>query len=212
MLFAGRSGFSRPRRSARAPLSTSLVTAALLFAAPVAAFFTARPAHASLVLAMDLPSLTEEADRVVVGEVMSVKSAWDAEHRRILTTVEVQVAEAWKGEMPSGRTLKIVQPGGVVDDIEMKVHGLPRFSTGERAVLFLRGSAINASLVGLGQGKRGLSLDQGTRRWMAAPADRSAAVKVDERGQMQPAPASPGDERMPLDDLRSRVRALLQKR
>src|SRR5436190_21285955 len=57
----------------------------------------ARAAFASLVLAMDLPALTREAERIVVGEVTSVHSGWDKKHERILSTVEIRVGEMWKG-------------------------------------------------------------------------------------------------------------------
>src|SRR4051794_33157393 len=77
----------------------------------------AHEARGSLVLAMDLPALTTKADRIVVGEIVSVKSAWDKAHERILSTVEVKVAEAWKGAMPGDGRLVIVQPGGTADGI-----------------------------------------------------------------------------------------------
>src|SRR5690349_18723735 len=90
------------------------------WALPAALFGTllaARPAGASQVLALDLGQLTQQSQQVVVGEVTSVRSAWDAKHERILTTVEVRVAEAWKGQMPTGGLLTIVQPGGVAEGI-----------------------------------------------------------------------------------------------
>src|SRR5687768_16458969 len=96
-------------------------------------------AGASQVVAMDLAQLTQNAERIVVGEVTSVRSAWDQKRQRILSTIEVRVAEAWKGQMPIEGRMTIVQPGGVAEGIEMRVHGLPAFVPGERAVLFLRG-------------------------------------------------------------------------
>src|SRR4030095_13484308 len=135
----------------------------------------ARPAAASQVLAMDLAQLTQESQRVVVGEITTVRSAWDAKHERIFTTVEVRVSEAWKGSMPSGGVLTIVQPGGVAEGIEMRVHGMPAFTVGERAVLFLRGGAGQpAAVTGMGQGKRGLRFDSASKKWMVDGGDRSA--------------------------------------
>ena len=87
----------------------------------------AQPAPASLVRSMDLVELTENAGRVVVGEVLSVRSNWDKGHRWIYTTIELQVAEIWKGETPRNGRMKVVQPGGSVGDIEMHVHGLRGF-------------------------------------------------------------------------------------
>src|SRR5262245_20546351 len=108
----------------------SLAVSTLVLAA--LAWPRAERAEASLVLAMELPELTASADRIVIGEVTSVSSAWNDAHTTIYTTVEMVVAESWKGNMPADRRVTIVQPGGSVGDIEMKVHGLPGFEVGER--------------------------------------------------------------------------------
>jgi hypothetical protein len=173
--------------------------------------WAARPARASMVLAMDLGTLTQNADRIVVGEVTSVQSAWDKKHERILTTVQIKVAELWKGQMPAGGVVTIVQPGGVADGIEMRVHGMPQFLQGERAVVFLRGGTTTAghSVVGMGQGKRGLAFDAASKRWLVDGGDRSAAVNIDAKGRPQPAlPEVP----LPLDDLRKRISTMVKIR
>jgi hypothetical protein len=176
-------------------------------AATLAVAFTLStvPARASMVLALDLAALTSRAERVVVGEVLSVRSDWDAEHRKIYSTIEVQVAETWKGEAPRDGRVVIKQAGGTVGDIEMHVHGMPRFTAGDRAVLFLRGSMAQAAVVGLGQGMRPLRFDAQARRWMVEDGDRSAAVLLDGRGGTRPAPREPA---LPLESLRLKVREL----
>src|SRR5688572_32654255 len=92
-----------------------------LGAAAAGAGLAASPARASMLLDMDLGELTQKAERIVVGEVTGVRSAWDSKRERILTTVELRVAEAWKGQMPGDGRITIVQPGGVADGIEMRV-------------------------------------------------------------------------------------------
>jgi hypothetical protein len=167
------------------------------------------PAVASMVLAMELPELTARAERIVVADVTTVHSAWDKRHERILSTIEIQVAEVWKGQVPAGGRLTIVQPGGSADGIEMRVHGLPAFVPGERAVLFLRGAAAQPiGLVGMGQGKRGLTFEPVSKRWMVDGGDRSAAVTLVPRGK--PLDAAPVAS-LPLDDLRRQVRSLVKK-
>lgn len=185
---------------------------ALLALAPVT--LAPRPAAASLVEAMDLAALTTAARRIVVGEVLSVSSAWDAERKRIYTTTVVRVAESWKGPGAPGTQLKVVQLGGSVGDIEMRVHGLSSFEVGERAVLFLGlppgGDPATAGhyLVGLGQGKRPLRFDAPARRWLVDGGDRSAAFVRGVRGEIQPAASEPA---LPLDELRTRVRKLVSR-
>jgi hypothetical protein len=179
-----------------------------LFAAgigAVALLVATPPGRASLVPAMDLVDLTENASRVVLGEVVSVRSAWDRGRRYIYTTVELQVAEVWKGATPAGGRLKMVQPGGSVGDIEMRVFGLRSLREGERAVLFL-GPGDPAWTVGLGQGQRPVRFDAAQRRWMVDPGDRSAVW----RSGTSP-PWQDGDGLTALDDLRQKVRTLVRR-
>jgi len=160
-------------------------------------------AAASLVQALDLRELTARAERIVVGQVLSVRSEWDDSHRTIHTRFEIKVEEVWKGSADEREV--IIQPGGTVGDIEMRVHGMPDFAVGEKAVLFLAGQGA-PRVVGMSQGKRSLRWDRVAKRWMAAPAEHSAVVRRDSQGRLQPAPPEPA---MTLDDLRQRVRSLL---
>ena len=162
-------------------------------------------ATGSLVQALDLAELTDQAEHIVVAQVVSAESAWDSSHRNIHTRIEIKVEEAWKGSLaPDGR-LVIVQPGGTVGDIEMRVHGMPSFASGEKAVLFLAGQGA-PRVVGMSQGKRPLRWDGTAKRWVAESAEHSAVVRRDFRGRLQPAQPEPA---MTLDELRQRVRALV---
>jgi hypothetical protein len=174
----------------------------------LALLVVAQPAPASLIAAMDLGQLTRDAGRVVVGEVLSMRSEWSKGRRFIYTTIELQLAEVWKGEMPRGGRLTVVQPGGSVGDIEMHVHGLRAFQTGQRAVLFLS-PGDPAWTVGLGQGHRPLRFDTLTRRWMVEPGDRSSVWRDPGDRTVTVAP-TPEDGRVPLEDLRRLVRALVR--
>lgn len=160
-------------------------------------------AQASLVVAMEVSDLVIEADRIVIGEILSAQSAWNAEHTRIATTFMVNVAESWKGG--ATQTLTIIQPGGTVGDIEMKVVGLPVPVVGERAVFFLENlRGAGTRILGMGQGRRPIRLDRG--RWMAAVS--GGIPRLAKRGVLMPVSAEPG---VPLDDLRVQVRSLLEQ-
>lgn len=167
------------------------------------AVLSAAPASASLLMAMDLPELASQADRVVVARVLSVRSEWDASHARILSRIELQVEEAWKGEVPGDGRLTVVQPGGSVDDVELTVHGMPQFKVGDRSVLFLTGST-RPTVVGMAQGHRPLRWDALARRWMAHPGLLSGLLRRDGSAAAPPASLS-------LDELRERVRALVKR-
>jgi hypothetical protein len=179
------------------PLLLPLVVAA-------STFVGAPHARASLVRAMDLAELTTTAEQIVVADIAKVESHWDNNHRTIFSTIEIRVQESWKGTPPADGKIVLRQPGGSVGEIEMTVVGMPTFSAGERVLLFLDRAAV----VGMGQGKRRLRWDEAGKRWLASPGDASSAVRIDERGQIHAAPASPAET---LDALRAKVRVLLGK-
>jgi hypothetical protein len=155
-------------------------------------------ARASVMRAMDLAELTASAEHVVLGEVLSTESTWDANHRTIYSTVEIAVAESWKGQVPGNGRIRLRHFGGTVGDIEMTVHGEARFQQGEHVVVFTQGG----HLVGMAQGKRRLGWDGATKRWMAAPWDRTGASLA---GKAE----DNSENAIPLEALRAQVRALV---
>jgi hypothetical protein len=180
---------------------------ASLAAVAVSLFLLAAPARASLVLALDLPTMVQRADHVAVVDVVSVKAAWDARHEQILSTIDLIVVESWKGGAASRSHLTVVQLGGTVGDLTQTVHGMTRFFPGERAVVFLAGRADHFSVVGMAQGKRQVRRDPATGRYLVHAPDRAGATFI----RTTPASAtSPVFEMRarPLEDLRVDVRNL----
>jgi hypothetical protein len=146
-------------------------------------------ARASIVVALDLPDLVREAERIAVVDVVSVRAAWDDKHERIFSTIELDVVENWKGAVLGSKRITMVQPGGTVDDISMVVTGMGRFSPGERSLVFLRGPAARSQLVGMAQGKRPMRFETASRRWLVAPPDMAQLKTVRRPGAVAPAPA-----------------------
>ncbi len=179
------------KRPIAAPLAVALAAGAAL--SPVAV--------ASIARALELPELVTSADRIVVADVVSVASAWDAPHRNIHTTVEIAVRESWKGESPASGRLTLRQLGGPVGDIEMSVVGAAKFVPGERALFFLD----RQRLVGMAQGKRALRWEAASRRWSVEPCARAGAMLVARDGRVR-AEIAPAED---LDSLRRRVARLL---
>jgi hypothetical protein len=160
-------------------------------------------AKATLMRTMDLAELTASAEQIVVGDVLAADSAWDSGHRSIYTTIVIGVRESWKGETPSDGRIRIRQLGGSVGEIEMTVHGMARFTSGERALLFLR----QARVVGWSQGKRVVHWDTPGKRWLVDAPDRAGVVSVDSRGAPRAAESTQTES---LDRLRERVRAMVR--
>ncbi|HVZ86904.1 MAG TPA: hypothetical protein VHG72_08035 [Polyangia bacterium] len=186
----------RPQHRLTAPLAAVLALA------------LATPAGASLLLALDLPTLVARADRIAVVDVKSIQSAWNSRHDRISTTIDVAVVESWKGGAAQATHLQVVQPGGTVGDITMTVDGMPRFAVGERALLFLHGPADKSSVVGMTQGKRAVGREAGTGRWIVNVPDRTGADFVRTTPASADAPVFEMRARG-LDDLRGQVRDLV---
>jgi hypothetical protein len=170
----------------------------------------AAPARASLVLALDLPTMVARADRVAVVDVVSVNADWDAAHEQILSTIDLSVVESWKGGDASGSHLTVVQLGGTVGDLTQTVHGMTRFVPGERAVVFLTGRPDHTSVVGMAQGKRQVRRDTDTGRFVVHAPDRAGATFIRSTPASATAPVFEIRAR-PLDDLRTDVRSLAAK-
>ena len=85
------------------------------------AVLLSRPAQASIVMALDLPDLVQQADHIALVDVLSQHADWDSKHERILSTIELKVVERWKGRgapasgVPSDR-ITVIQAGGTVGD------------------------------------------------------------------------------------------------
>lgn len=153
-----------------------------------AAFTTlaSAPALATQVLYMSTADLGSQSEVVVRGHVGDVRSYWNEDRTRILTEVEVQVDEPYKGA-PSAR-VQIVQMGGVVDGVRMTVHGLPDWQRDEEVLVFLEQSLPGKFRVsGFSQGKFDLQRDSQsgelfvTRPTLGAEAVDGAGKRVQPR-------------------------------
>jgi len=151
-------------------------------------------AEASIVVAMDLPALVQQAEHIAVVDVVSTTADWDAKHERIFSTIDLKVVERWKGTAPSTGEdrLRIVQPGGTVGDLTMTVTGLSTFTVGERALVFLRGTANHARVLGMSQGKRPMRFVATSGKWMVGAPNLHQATLLKPRD-----PATPNHGKLP---------------
>jgi hypothetical protein len=111
----------------------------------------AASAQATTMLALDLDGLTASSEVVAQAKVRSVRSRWSADHARILTDVELEVVEAWKGA--PARVVIATQPGGEVGGLGQHVEGLAQFTAGEEVVVFLEARGDRFAVTGAQQGK-----------------------------------------------------------
>ncbi|MFH1017044.1 MAG: hypothetical protein V1798_02540 [Pseudomonadota bacterium] len=109
-------------------------------------------AGASMVEQLDTTRLTKQARWIHVGQVTDSWSSPDSSNGMIFTYVKMHVEQTVKGEPAQEVLIRI--PGGRFRDHGMIVHGMVRFSRGERALVFLDSDREgNPSVVGLAQGK-----------------------------------------------------------
>lgn len=86
---------------------------------------------------LTLEELSARSAHVVRGTVLGQVSRWSDDGKGILTYVDVAVHEQVKGDKPLPEVIQIVQPGGELDGVQMKIVGGPVFRDGEEAFLFL---------------------------------------------------------------------------
>jgi hypothetical protein len=151
----------------------SIVRAVLVFS------LLAGGAQASSAMQMDVTALTRAASDVVRVRVSSTRCAWMDEHRRLVTFVEVEVLERWKGSAQGA--LRVVQPGGELDGIGQRVPGVAPLAVGEEVVLFLERRGPWHSAVGLAQGVYRVEHVPGAAR--AVPADVNGLALVAPQGR-----------------------------
>jgi len=152
---------------------------------------------------LSIEQLTKESALVVRATVLS-KSCQRDSAGRIFTKVELEVAEIWKGSLPTNR-FTVVQGGGILGDRKAAVSGQVEYALGEEVVAFLvlnhRGEAVT---LGLSQGKFQIQKEAGTGERLAhnlfhgEPASRSRDVSAPDGLQTQ--------RRLTLAELKRRVR------
>lgn len=165
------------------------------------------PAAATTMLRIDLPELAQSSDTVVHGTVRRMESRWSADKRRIVTDVEIEVAETLKGQ--AGSTVLIVQPGGRVGDIGQIVHGLASFAEGEEVVVFLERRGTSAyRVMGMAQGKYQIRRSADHRSALAVPENTGDALLLDPSTR-QPSATAP--RTLTLDELKAAIKTALQQ-
>ncbi|MEW6753461.1 MAG: hypothetical protein AB1505_21130 [Candidatus Latescibacterota bacterium] len=169
----------------------------------VAVFVLAGSAvRATTVERLGLPELTGRADQVFVGTCQSAEAV-DVDGQPHVR-YRFRVDQALKG--PAQGQVDLLLPGGRRDGVTLRIPGMPTFSPGEEAVLFLVGTRPGPVWpAGLGQGAFRI-LREGAAKPARAVQQLGGLSLVG--GAAKPAVAPPGG--MDLEELLAQVRALVQ--
>lgn len=139
----------------RTRLAPGFLGFAVLFSAPAPA---QRHAHGDPFGPMGLERMAELATSVVVGTIEAAEGEWNYDRTRIHTRFTLAVERVLAGRASDKAHFRVL--GGTVGDTTVMVSEMPRFSLGERVVVFLRGSGGRLpSVVGGPEGK--IALDRG---------------------------------------------------
>ena len=132
----------------------------------------AQPAPATTLIPIDLEGLSNLSDAVIVGTAVHQEIVPSKDGSFPFTFVTFDVERVFKGTV-RGRHLTLRLQGGTLDDETVVIHGMPRFDTGERYLLFVYGNGVTASPV--------LGWIQGQYRFVREPRS-GREVLVDWRG------------------------------
>ena len=125
-------------------LSTGVLAIVLLVAAP---------GWATTVIQKSFAEVVQESETIAVGTVTAIAAEWDAAHSRPFTLVTFSTLDVLKGAHTEPELTLRVLGGPHPDGSILQVAGVPQFSIGERAVVFVTGNDHYAvPLVGLWQG------------------------------------------------------------
>jgi hypothetical protein len=120
-------------------------------------------APATTVLKMSIEKMSLEAVAVIVGDVVDTKSAWTPEQTTIYTTITITVTKCVAGECPD--TVRIKQRGGTAGETTLYIPGMPKFSQGQKVLLFLdhsyEGEPGHHSVIGMCQGMFAIEKKEG---------------------------------------------------
>ena len=120
---------------------------------------------ATTVIPPTFEQLVQQAEVIFQGTVSDVKSVWEGQgaQRHIDTYVTFQVADSVKGNAGSSYTIRML--GGTVGDETMLVTDTPKFSVGDREILFVEHNFDQfVPLVGISHGRFHVQSDRETGR------------------------------------------------
>ena len=176
--------------------------------AVLALLVTAGVAQSTTVIPPTFDQLVSGAQSVFVAEVIAVRAVWrdNPQGRSIKTLVTFRVEEVWKGQASPVTQLEFL--GGTIDDVTMKVHGVPSFRPGQRDVLFVENGSIRmvSPLVGFMHGRMRVERDPGTGLDRVRTYDGRSFNSTAEIGAAR-ASSTVFQAPMRLSDLESAVRA-----
>jgi hypothetical protein len=144
---------------------------------------------ATILVPASLETLSRDARAIARGRVVGVDGQWTAGRRSIETIVTLEAETYLKGQL--GSTIQFRVPGGSYGRYQNIVVGAPRFSVGQRVIVFLgaRGPTV-PFVLGLHQGVFHVERGADGRDVVTPPPAAQAVAGPLVRGQVSREPAA----------------------
>jgi hypothetical protein len=164
---------------------------------------------ASTVVPPTFDQLVQQAEVIFQGTVTNVRSIWEGEgaQRHIDTYVTFQVQDNVKGNAGASYTIRML--GGTVGDETMEVTDTPKFSVGDRNILFVEHNYDQfVPLVGISHGRFQVQHDEETGRDVVFNGEGEPIRDLAKVGREQESVSA--SEAISPDDLKSAVKSRLE--
>jgi hypothetical protein len=129
----------------------------------------------------DFASLVKRAEVIFRGQVTGIRSEWvgAGENRRIVSYVTFNVLKSLKGSPPAPFVLRML--GGTVGDETLEVVGAPKFSIGDKSLLFVEKNGRQfVPLVGMMHGHFRVANDRASGDEILLKHDGTPLTGIDE--------------------------------
>ena len=160
------------------------------------------------VVAPTFDELVSQAQVIFQGAVTDVRSEWAGAgtQRHIVTYVTFQVEEGFKGN--AGATYSIRLLGGTVDGQTMEVTDAPKFSVGDRDILFVENNGSQfVPLVGVSYGRFRVQREQTTGRDVVMTNERAPLSDLSQLGRNER--AATAGRPLSIDEFKGAIRTKL---
>ncbi len=149
-------------------------------------------AQATQIIYRSPQQMGEGSALVVSGRVTGVRSYWNDTNTKIFTETQVVIDQSYKGG--AGGVVSVVQLGGIVGHVQMKVEGALAWNPGEEVLLFLEPFSDDRYMVyGLSQGRYEIERDDRGRPFVSRGAFEGIEM-LDAPGDK-----APESEKVPLN-------------
>jgi hypothetical protein len=166
---------------------------------------------ATTVIPPTFDQLVKQAELIFQGTVTDSRSVWEGEggQRHIETYVTFKIEDNVKGDAGSSYTIRML--GGTVGDETMEVTDAPKFSVGDREILFVEHNNDQfIPLVGIDHGRFHIQKDEQTGRDIVVNNEGEAVRDLKQLGQNEER-AMTGDltQAVSAEDLKAAVQRQL---